>query len=187
MRTKEIKDKDFESILRTELEGINDLELMILKGHILIEYSLNKFIDDINEGNLDIDKTNFNFSSKIRIAEFLGLFKKKDHLKESIDDINKLRNQIAHQLKYDEKLMQKIIALYLKLNIPGSRISKEKNDIENFYFIIIVNCGLIMGKKLGQQKIKNFTTNTLQNLRSQNPKKFDLDFKNFNNQKTENE
>jgi len=179
MRTKEIKDKNFESILKRELEGISDLELMILKGHILIEYSLNKYIDDINDGNLDIDKTNFNFSSKIRIAEFLGLFKKKDHLKESINDINKLRNQIAHQLKFDENLMLKIITLHLKLNIPGSRINKDKNDLENFYFIIIANCGLIMGKKIGQQKIKDFSNMTLQNLRSQNPEKFDSDFKNF--------
>lgn len=179
MKTKDIQDQNFEIILRGELDGIKDLELMILKGHILVEYSLNKFIDDTNEGILQIDDTMFNFSSKVRIAEFLGLFKKKDHLKESINILNKIRNQIAHQLEYDERLLQSLIKLFLEFNIEGSAIKQENEKLKNLYFIIIAICGLIMGKKLAQQKIKSFTRETLKIIQAKDPDKFESDFKNF--------
>jgi len=179
MKTREIVDNEFEKIILKELDGINDLELLILKGHILIEFSLNKFISDLNDGGIDVDKTNFSFYSKIYVAELLGLFKSKDHLKVSIVDINKLRNQIAHKLSFDKKLLEKIIAVYIKLNVSGSKVDKAKSDFENLYYIIIAVCGLIMGKKIANQKIKRFTFDQLKLLMKENPEKFSTEFNNY--------
>ncbi len=179
MGTQDINDSGYRDMLLKELNGIEDLELLILKGHILIEYSLNKFINDINNGGIDIDKTNFTFYSKISIAELLGLFKANDHLKESIVMVNRLRNQIAHNLSFDKSLLKKIISIYVKLNVHGSRIKKGKTDFENFYYIVIAICGLTIGKKMANQKIKKFSNQKLSLLRNENPEGFDAEFKNY--------
>ncbi len=179
MKTREISDNEYKEILIKELDGINDLELLILKGHILIEFSLNKFINDLNDGGVDVDKTNLSFYSKICVAELLGLFKLKDHLKESIVDINKIRNQIAHKLSFDQKLLNKIIAAFIKLNVAGSGIGKEQSDFKNLYYIIIAICGLTMGKKIANQKIKKFTIEQLKLLMKENPEKFVAEFNNY--------
>ncbi len=179
MKTKEISDSEYRDILMKELDGINNIELLILKGHILIEYSLNKFINDVNDGEVDIDQTNFTFYNKILVAEFLGLFKNKDHLRENLININKLRNQIAHKLFYEEELLKRIIEKYVALNIFGSEIEKNKPDFENFYFIIISICGLTIGKKMGAQKIKQFTFHKMKSLADEDQEKLRLEFDKF--------
>jgi len=77
MKTKGITDIEYRKMLLKELNNINDLELLILKGHVLIEFSLNKFINDINDDGIDVDKSNFSFYTKIHVAELLGFSNQK--------------------------------------------------------------------------------------------------------------
>lgn len=179
MKTKDIKDQDFEELLNKQLNGIETIELMVLKGQILIAYSINKFIADTNESNLDIDKVGFTFSNKIKVAELLGLFNHNDRTKESINIVNKIRNQIAHQLTFDDEKLQDLLKIYIKLGVKGGGIDKTQSDLENLRGVIIAICGLVMGKKIGREKSNAFTKQTLMTLRSADPKEFDKSFKNF--------
>jgi len=181
MKTQKISDREFRDLLLKELDGIKDFELLILKGHILIEYSLNKYINEVNDGGIDIDGKNFTFHKKITVAEMLGLFKMKGFLRESIIDINRLRNQIAHKLSFEEKITKGIIKVFVEIDEPESGIEKEKSDFENFYYIVIAICGLIIGRKMAMKKIKKFTTFQLQAALKKNPEKFQEEFKNFAN------
>lgn len=90
-----------------------------------------------------------------------------------------MRNQIAHKLSYDQKLLNKIIAIFVKLDVTESRIEKGKSDFENLYYVIIAICGLIMGKKIQNQKIKKFTFDKLKLLMNENPEIFTSEFKNY--------
>jgi hypothetical protein len=180
MKTKEISDKEYQDLLFSELDNITDLELLILKGHILVEYSLNKFINEVNNGGVDIDKINFTFHKKITIAEILGLFNKKDFLKQSIVDINKLRNQIAHTLTYEEKLLKGLIKGFVEMDKPDDTgIHEESSDFSNFYNILIAICATIMGKKLAAVKLIKFTKHKLRMEMKSSPEKFEQDLLNF--------
>jgi len=89
--------------------GIKDLDYLILKGHILTEHSLNFFIEKTSIEKINFDKIKFSYSNKIEIAKTLGLFKANPKIYEELKLLNKLRNSIAHKLKYDEKLFSDFI------------------------------------------------------------------------------
>ncbi len=179
MKIQKMSDPEFENLLLNELDNIEDLELLIIKGHILIEYSLNKFINDVNDGGINIDKTSFTFHNKITISELLGLFKRVDSLKQSIIDVNKLRNQIAHTLSYEKKLLKKLIEIFIEIDEPNSGIFKENSDFQNFYNIVIAICGLIIGRKIATEKTIKFNKYKLQMEMKNNPEKFKSEYLNF--------
>ena len=89
--------------------GIKDLDYLILKGHILTEHSLNFFIEQTSIEKINFEKIKFSYSNKIEIAKTLGLFKSNPKIYEELKLLNKLRNSIAHKLKYDEKLFKDFI------------------------------------------------------------------------------
>lgn len=64
MKHRKILDEEFEQLILSSINNLNDLELVILKGQILVEYALNKFIDDLSNDNFYIHKENFQFSQK---------------------------------------------------------------------------------------------------------------------------
>ena len=89
--------------------GIKDLDYLILKGHILTEHSLHFFIEKTSVEKINFSKIKFSYSNKVEIAKTLGLFKSNTKLYEELKLLNKLRNSIAHKLKYDEKLFTDFI------------------------------------------------------------------------------
>ena len=133
MKHKKIKDEDFEKLIYSEIESISDFELLILKGHILVEYSMNKFIEDIADRSFDIYKENFQFVQKTKICKALGLFKSTEHpLEEIITTLNKIRNSIAHYLAYDESELEKLISLYRKMS---DKVNPIQDSWENLKII----------------------------------------------------
>jgi len=89
--------------------GIKDLDYLILKGHILTEHSLHFFIEKTSVEKINFEKIKFSYSNKVEIAKTLGLFKSNPKLYAELKLLNKLRNSIAHKLKYDEKLFADFI------------------------------------------------------------------------------
>lgn len=180
MKKKQIQDIEFERFLYSEINSITDIQLLILKGVILIEYSLEKFISDSAISKV-YNTENFTFSRKLKIAKILGLFfeNKIDFLESQITNINKLRNQIAHQLTYDSKIIGELIEFYSKDQKFSHLIKSENSHFANFYHIIPAICGEIIGRKLAKQKIKVFTKSILIKLRAADPTKFDEALKNF--------
>lgn len=88
---------------------IKDVDYLILKGHILTEHSLHFFIEMASVEKINFEKVKFSYSNKIEIAKTLGLFADNKKLYSELKLLNKLRNSIAHKLKYDEKLFADFI------------------------------------------------------------------------------
>lgn len=98
-----------------------DLENLIIKGHLIIEQSINKFIQSqaIAKTNLD----DVPFSTKVKIAQLLGLFHNKNSPYKNIILLNRLRNSIAHKLDTDMKLFESFISSF-----DHSAYSKASED-----------------------------------------------------------
>lgn len=84
----------------TEIEGI------IIRGHILIEYELDLAIEQTVVEKKQYKSEKFTFSQKVMIANMVGVALR---YKSEISALNKLRNQIAHTLSYDDKYAHSII------------------------------------------------------------------------------
>jgi hypothetical protein len=161
---KEIREytmKEFSEFSNGELFGINDIQLLILKGHILVEYTLNCYLESISKSReSDFFKENFSFADKVNIAKHFGqIGDDKDNLNKELILLNKLRNEIAHNLAYNDKLLQEIffelnkkipneiytdkkVPLKIKINaaiafISGAifaayKLSTDNEDVDNF-------------------------------------------------------
>ena len=103
-----LKMEDYQKFVLEHLSDIPNLELLILKGHILVEYAINLYLESLSKANQsDFFKENFTFSNKLTILKHFGnLGSKDDNLYQEIHLLNKLRNDIAHKLTYNEKHLQ---------------------------------------------------------------------------------
>ncbi len=81
------------------LDSKIDLELILLKGHLLLEVVLNATLSKINNR----DYNNYSFHRKIMALEKLDFEDKrrKSSIVSSLKKINKLRNQLAHEFNFD--------------------------------------------------------------------------------------
>lgn len=121
--------EEFRKFINEQLLAINSFELMILKGHTLIEYTINLYINSISQkNNPDFCDGNTTFSSKLKILENFGknIGNIDVNFFEELNMLNKLRNEIAHKLKYNEQLIQNIYALLSKKDS-----SFTKNDFKD--------------------------------------------------------
>ena len=96
------------------LINCRDTDNLIIKGHILTEHALNFYINMKSIEKIDIEKMKFTYANKIQIAKILGLFKIFPQLFEELTLLNKLRNSLAHRLKYDEKVLTDFLKGYEK-------------------------------------------------------------------------
>lgn len=149
--------EEFQDLMVKQLQGINNLELIILKSHLLIEYLLNKFIEThSNSEEFQIKDTNFQFYQKLKICELFGIFTSKD------DDIllqiillNKIRNQVAHTLEIDKKLLQNFLKFNKELKAKYSDPNSNKAIISMIKNIIPYLCGYLVGQFEVQIKLEN--------------------------------
>lgn len=103
---KDIPDKIDEYFFEKSLT----IETLIIKCHLFIEYSLERFIDLMTNGRYESYSFDFTFSEKYKIALLLGLgeMDTRNEARLYITTLNKLRNQVAHNIEYDEKLLEEI-------------------------------------------------------------------------------
>jgi len=124
-------------LIDESLSKCYDLEMTIIKGQILIEHLLNRYIELSIKAPKEFDPSKFTFAEKLQIALMLGL---PYGIKDEITLIYKLRNQIAHKLSYDEKLLItliKKISKYYKDHKTGLPLILESRTAISFI------CGVI--------------------------------------------
>jgi hypothetical protein len=157
-----------EDIVKKLFFDFDKSELIIIKAHLFIEYSLNKFIEANNKSQTEFEKMNFTFSHKLNICKILGLFNMHSDLETYITDLNRLRNQIAHKHKFEDELYDKIV------NFPDSFNSqtrwKTKGDFRESIMAIKSSfmCGIIMQKT--DDIVKNITVNSESKPKTENEK-----------------
>jgi hypothetical protein len=75
----------------------------IIKGHLLIEYIINKIILHKCKSPKKIldDNRSYTFSVKLQLVHSMGLIP--NHIFDNVQRINKIRNQLAHNLDFEIK------------------------------------------------------------------------------------
>jgi hypothetical protein len=112
-----------------QLLNCRDIDNLIIKGHILTEYSLNLYIDSKSIEKMD-KGSKLTYSNKVEIAQILGLFKNNAELKRELKLLNKLRNSIAHDLNYDKDAFKQFLIGYNKIKnkIGKGQFASLKDD-----------------------------------------------------------
>ena len=124
------------------LINCRDTDNLIIKGHILTEHALNFYINMKSVDKIDIEKMKFTYANKIQIAKILGLFKIFPQLLEELTLLNKLRNSLAHRLKYNEKVLTDFLKGFEKRRSGFSFKSQnleigKKTELKNEYDEIV--------------------------------------------------
>lgn len=91
-------------LMGNQFSTCSDIETVILKGHLLLEYVLNGYIE---RNNLDINEgyQGFSFAQKLKMYEIFGT----SSLIPELKMLNKLRNDIAHTFELNRQLVNKLI------------------------------------------------------------------------------
>ena len=109
----------------SHLSNCVDIDNLIVKGHILTEHALNFYIEVNSVEKLD-KNSRLTYATKLDMAQVLGLFKTNKELKKDLKLLNRLRNSIAHNLKYDEKIFNDLLLSTNK--IKNASIQAIKNS-----------------------------------------------------------
>lgn len=84
-----------------KLKEFNDMEMILLKGHLVLEQILYQLISAHQLDSKRVDAMNLMFSKALELAMAIDANAIKDqypHLKE----INRIRNKVAHELFFDD-------------------------------------------------------------------------------------
>ena len=92
---------DLFASLERHLRSRDDIEMILLKGHLILEQALNQMLLCYIESQEDLCSLNLMFSKKLDLLVALSSKawppEEIDHLRE----INRIRNKLAHQLDFD--------------------------------------------------------------------------------------
>lgn len=107
MKVKDFKTPDeWQDYCLQQLTNCKDHEFAIVKGHILMEYLLNYFLEESNPEK-KVDVRRFTFSHKMRIYE---IFATTSFAVPYLQFMNKMRNDIAHDMGVKEDMLKEFRA-----------------------------------------------------------------------------
>lgn len=114
---------------------INEVELYILKCHILLEHELNNYLENRLLASSAMGKSGFSFSAKLKLAKMLDCFEHDDDgLEAFLNKINTVRNQIAHSFKYDESTVKELLFIQKKLMAKSTKTTPAPSEISKTMF-----------------------------------------------------
>ena len=147
---------EFGSLVTEELSKIENIELVILRGHILIEYALTRFIENYcpEEGYTLDDK--FPFYQKFQVCRILGLYSgdEKD-LIDQINIINKMRIQIAHKLTFDKTLLPNLYKYHKGIKDVAKKVKSGNKDLLCLTMIFAYLCGYLAARGAALITVEN--------------------------------
>lgn len=143
-KTSKLDKEEFKKLIKLNIIKVNNLDLIILKGHLLIEFLINKFLQSHSDDEtLDISKENFQFHQKLKICKMFGiLYSDEDYISEQINLVNKLRNNVAHRLEIDYNTINQIKSYYS----DSENIVSEKELIKFLKYVIQNICFQLIGR-----------------------------------------
>lgn len=129
-------------------------ENIILKAHVISEFTLNCYIEAISKsGNLNMFKQNITYSKKIFLAEEFGDLP--SEIIEILKKLNKIRNDYAHRLILDNENLEKLYNQIIKLhNKKDQNIVLNKEDVIKYFKNVSYLLSYINGYIFGVYKKK---------------------------------
>lgn len=122
-----------------------DTEMTVIKGQILVEYELNRFILVASKKKDVYNDSQFTFFQKCKIASILGL---PELLTEEMLLLNNIRNQIAHKLSYKKESLDLLLDRSKKKMTEAKLQSANKPSFE-LKDVVIFLCSVTFGYTCG--------------------------------------
>ena len=137
--------------LERHLRAKDDIEMILLKGHLVLEQVLNQMLLGHIGREEDLVGLNLMFSKKIDLLVALsgGLYDKDDIYQ--LREINRIRNKLAHNLEfndYNEDL--KRWACHVNGHTPKSinrKVTYRNAVLRAFYFLSAMLSGMAKGRR----------------------------------------
>ncbi len=130
----------------------NDLTLIILKGHLLIEQEMNDIINSSLIYPKALLEARLTFSQRLALLKSLYGVTGVDYAYDIIEQLNILRNKLVHNLEIND--LQKNIIKFVQdiekltnpeSDIQNSKITLEKRLASSMAFLCGIMCGLREG------------------------------------------
>jgi hypothetical protein len=129
--------------VREHFGYVDETALIVLKGHLLVEESLDSIISKFVFHPEFLEMANLGFAQKVSIARALNLTEHENEIWEIATKLNSLRNEIAHGLNSPKraKKTKAVIDLYLRLSadMPDSGKLKEQPEHVLVSFAVVVS------------------------------------------------
>ena len=144
---------DFEDRFHKHLPRSNDLTLIVLKGHLLLEEIINNLLKEILPNPNAI--SDFNFYFRLRLVRAL-LEQTNNDVLDAAEKLNNLRNKLAHHLEHPkiEKYIREFFRLVETSDIPIDEFEKEATS-KRLKRGISFLCGNLNGLTVGYRVAKN--------------------------------
>ena len=113
-----------------------DPELIVLRGHLVSERYIERFIKIILlKGERILDKGRLSYVQKLQLMDSFGIIE--DDLIACHRQLNKLRNKMAHELGY-EITMEDVDSIGSQMGKTYARVKDERgNDLKNLLCAVI--------------------------------------------------
>lgn len=96
-----MKKPDYEKLIQENLESIEDVELILLKGHLVIDQLLTELLQLSMKDPERLKSINPMFAKKLEIyLAIAGNSIITEGLEKTLKDLNSLRNKLSHNLKH---------------------------------------------------------------------------------------
>lgn len=117
---------ELQKIVKENFPRTKNIEYAILKTHLILEHIISQYIAEFSAISIEASDVKFSFRQKLDVAYLLGFGANDPTLLPTVENLNKLRNQIVHSFTFDEKLLDEI----LRINHEEYLEFQPKNDTE---------------------------------------------------------
>lgn len=120
-----------EAILRLakHLPSVDDMTLIVLKGHLLIEEQLISILESTLQYPKALDEVRMTFAHRLSLVKALKYRDENSWVWEAIGKLNSIRNDLAHKLE-PSKLNEKVedFFSFIKVSVPINLDMNDKNQ-----------------------------------------------------------
>ena len=144
--------KEIEEKLKQHLPRSRNLELVILKCHLLVEFMFEQYIDLVAPIEGVIKAERFTFKQKEALVHMLG-FPSDPVFFPSIDLLNTVRNSVAHRLAIDREKIDDLV----RINSEGPYTARGLTDGERATALKQITrflCGQMLGVIEGMHAVE---------------------------------
>jgi len=133
---------DYE-FFKSHMPQSDNLDLIVLKGHLLIEHCINQFIRHYFQDDSFFQERSFTFMVKFNIVRALVHPFNAD-VYNFVEKINELRNKIAHNLDYPG-LTDKVDYLINHFGKDAHNAIDDSTRHEYLKYVFVFTCGSLAG------------------------------------------
>jgi hypothetical protein len=114
-----------------EMPSVNDLTLVAIKGHLIVECIINKIVASHCQTPEYLDKARLTFSQLTYLAQSLIIIPSPKQIFPAIHNLNRLRNQLAHNIdsgRVDELARKFVVSSNLEID-EGTTVQMVRDCI----------------------------------------------------------